>query len=100
MNSNAPGTASSHTITINSQEFFEVCVDSNMDAIEHHEIDISNVKSDAELFQKIWDSYFLSRGNGIRGLLLQPSDVQFVKVGFQYKENAITLEILSMFSLR
>lgn len=71
-----------------------------MDAIEHHEIDISNVKSDAELFQKIWDSNVLSCGNGIRGLLLQPSDVQFVKVSFQYEKTVITLEIFSMFSLR
>lgn len=71
-----------------------------MDAIEHHEIDISNVKSDAELFQKIWDSYVVSRGNGFRSLLLQPSDVQFVKVSVQHEEDIITLGILSMFSLR
>lgn len=56
-----------------------------MDAIEHHEIDISNVKSDAELFQKIWDSNVLSCGNGIRSLLLQPSDVHESEFSVQGK---------------
>ncbi|KAJ8116403.1 hypothetical protein OPT61_g2161 [Boeremia exigua] len=59
-------------------EFFEVCVSVGNHAIDHHEIDISRVDSDSELFELVWDRYNISRGRGLRRLFLRPSDVNFV----------------------
>lgn len=49
-------------------------------AIDHHEIDISNVESDSELFSRIWDRYNSSRGYGLRRIFLRPRNVDFVMV--------------------
>jgi hypothetical protein len=61
-------------------KYFEICVSKGNYAIDHHEIDISRMTSDSELFELIWDKYNLSRGSGLRRLFLRPSDVNFVLV--------------------
>ncbi|KAF2011334.1 hypothetical protein BU24DRAFT_354887 [Aaosphaeria arxii CBS 175.79] len=58
--------------------YFEVCVNIGNYAIDHHEIDISRVNSDSELFELIWDKYKVSRGIRLRRLFLRPRDVHFV----------------------
>ncbi|CAN9173620.1 unnamed protein product [Alternaria alternata] len=59
-------------------KYFEVCVSTGNHAIDHHEVDISRISSDNELFEMIWDKYNISRGIGLRRLFLRPSDVNFV----------------------
>ncbi|RYO66448.1 hypothetical protein AA0116_g2074 [Alternaria tenuissima] len=59
-------------------KYFEVCVSTGNHAIDHHEVDISRIRSDNELFEMIWDKYNISRGIGLRRLFLRPSDVNFV----------------------
>ncbi|KAH7335627.1 heterokaryon incompatibility protein-domain-containing protein [Pyrenochaeta sp. MPI-SDFR-AT-0127] len=61
-----------------SPRYFEVCINIGNYAIDHHEIDISRVTSDGELFELIWDKYNCSRGFGLRRLFLRPRDVHFV----------------------
>lgn len=61
-------------------KYFEVCVSTGNHAIDHHEVDISRINSDNELFEMIWDKYNISRGIGLRRLFLRPSDVNFVMV--------------------
>lgn len=61
-------------------KYFEVCVSTGNHAIDHHEVDISRISSDNELFEMIWDKYNISRGNGLRRLFLRPNDVNFVMV--------------------
>ncbi|KAL1801088.1 hypothetical protein ACET3X_001430 [Alternaria dauci] len=66
-------------VEINSPlKYFEVCVSTGNHAIDHHEVDISRISSDSELFEMIWDKYNISRGIGLRRLFLRPSDVNFV----------------------
>jgi hypothetical protein len=60
--------------------YFEVCVNTGNHKIDHFELDISNIRSDSELFEKIWDKYNASRGFGIRRFFLRPKDVHFVMV--------------------
>jgi hypothetical protein len=60
--------------------YFEVCVSTGNHAVDHHEIDISRITSDSELFELIWDKYNLSRGMGLRRVFLRPRDVNFVMV--------------------
>jgi hypothetical protein len=60
--------------------YFEVCVSKGNHAIDHHEIDISRITSDSELFELIWDKYNVSRGRGLRRVFLRPRDVNFVMV--------------------
>jgi hypothetical protein len=60
--------------------YFEVCVSKGNHAIDHHEIDISRITSDSELFELIWDKYNISRGSGLRRVFLRPRDVNFVMV--------------------
>lgn len=62
--------------------YFEVCVSTGNHAIDHHEIDISRITSDSELFELIWDKYNSSRGIGLRRLFLRPRDVNFVMVSY------------------
>lgn len=70
-----------HLVNITfSPRFFEVCINKGNHAIDHHEIDISEVTSDGELFELIWDKYKGSRGFGLRRLFLRPRDVHFVMV--------------------
>lgn len=64
-----------------SPRYFEVCINIGNYAIDHHEIDISRVTSDGELFELIWDKYNCSRGFSLRRLFLRPRDVHFVMVG-------------------
>jgi hypothetical protein len=63
-----------------SPRYFEVCINISNYAIDHHEIDISHVTSDSELFALIWDKYNSSRGIGLRRLFLRPRNVDFVMV--------------------
>lgn len=72
--------AASSKIHIHSSSFFEVCTNVGKHKINHHEIDISQVDSDNELFKKIWERYNTSRGVGLRRLFLRPSNVHFVEV--------------------
>jgi hypothetical protein len=65
--------------------YFEVWVSKGNYAIDHHEIDISRMASDSELFELIWDRYNLSRGAGFQRLFLRPSDVNFVIVSICHK---------------
>ncbi|KAH7082073.1 hypothetical protein FB567DRAFT_581517 [Paraphoma chrysanthemicola] len=68
-----------HIINVTfSPRFFEVCVNIGNYAIDHHEIDISKISSDGELFELIWDKYKCSRSFGLRRLFLRPRDVHFV----------------------
>ncbi|EHK97569.1 hypothetical protein M7I_6657 [Glarea lozoyensis 74030] len=69
----------SHIVHVTtSPKFFEVCINIGNFAIEHHEVDISHVSSDSELFALIWDKYNSSRGIGLRRLFLRPRNVDFV----------------------
>jgi hypothetical protein len=61
-------------------KYFEVCVSIGNHAIDHHEVDISRISSDSELFEMIWDKYNISRGISLRRFFLRPSDVDFVMV--------------------
>jgi hypothetical protein len=63
-----------------SPKYFEVCINIGNYAIDHHEVDITGVTSDSELFELIWDKYNSSRGIGLRRVFLRPRDVQFVMV--------------------
>jgi hypothetical protein len=63
-----------------SPKYFEDCVNIGNYAISHHDIDISHVTSDGELFEMIWERYNSSRGVGLRRLFLQPKNVHFVMV--------------------
>ncbi|KAG4428249.1 hypothetical protein IFR05_016268 [Cadophora sp. M221] len=75
--SSLPGTA--HVVNIAfSPKFFEVCINIGNHAIDHHEINISHISSDGELFEMIWDKYNLSRGIGLRRFFLRPRSVDFV----------------------
>ncbi|OCK74193.1 hypothetical protein K432DRAFT_398289 [Lepidopterella palustris CBS 459.81] len=67
-------------VTVDKHEstYFEVCTNIGNYAVGHFEIDISEVCTDGELFEKIWDTYNQSRGFGIRRLFLRPRDVHFV----------------------
>jgi hypothetical protein len=70
-----------HIVNIDfSPKYFEVCVNIGNYAIDHHEIDISRVTSDGELFELILDKYNSSRGIGLRRLFLRPQNVHFVMV--------------------
>jgi hypothetical protein len=62
-----------------SPRYFEVCIDIGNSAIDHHEIDISRVTSDSELFELIWDMYNSSRSR-LRRLFFETRDVHFVMV--------------------
>ncbi len=64
-------------------KFLEVCLDRPNYDIKHHEIEISKVGSDRELFEKIWDMYNSSRGIGLQRFFLRPRDVHFVVVNSQ-----------------
>jgi hypothetical protein len=78
--SNASPHTSDHVVDITFPPgYFEVCVSTGNFAIDHHEIDISRVTSDSELFELVWDKYNLSRG-GLRRLFLRPRDINFVMV--------------------
>ena len=71
----------SHIVNIAfSPKYFEVCINIGNYAIDHHEIDISRVISDGELFELIWNKYNSSRGIGLRRLFLRPRNVDFVMV--------------------
>ena len=70
-----------HIVNIGfSPKYFEVCINIGNYAIRHHEINISHVTSDSELFELIWDKYNESRGIGLRRLFLRPRNVHFVMV--------------------
>ena len=72
-----------HIVDIpDTRKYFELCVNIGNYAIEHHEIDISDVTSDSELFRRIWDKYNLSRWKRIwRRIFFQPRTIHFVMVG-------------------
>ena len=79
--SNSLGSIAPHVVDIRiSPKYFEVCVNIDNNDIDHHEIDISDVDSDGELFQRIWEKYNSKRGI-LRRLFLRPRDVHFVMVG-------------------
>jgi hypothetical protein len=69
-----------HIVNIFPPRYFEVCINIGNYAIDHHEIDISRITSDSELFELIWDKYNSSRGIGLRRLFLRPRSVHFVMV--------------------
>lgn len=71
----------SHTINVKVlPKFFEVCINIGNHEIDHQELDISEVTTDAELFSMIWNQYNASRGIGFRRLFLKPRNVHFVLV--------------------
>jgi len=79
--SNPSLSGATHIVNIAfSPKYFEVCVNIGNYAIDHHEIDISRVNSDSELFELIWDKYNSSRSIGLRRLFLRPRNVHFVMV--------------------
>jgi hypothetical protein len=61
-------------------KFFELCVTTEYQAVDFHELDISNIDTDGRLFEEIWHKYKESTGSGIEKLLLCPKYVDFVKV--------------------
>lgn len=70
-----------HIVNIDfTPKYFELCINIGNYAIDHHEIDISRVTSDGELFELIWDRYNSSRGIGLQRLFLRPRNVRFVMV--------------------
>ncbi|KAI8930890.1 hypothetical protein NX059_011905 [Plenodomus lindquistii] len=60
-------------------KYFEICVNIGNFAIDHHEVDISEVATDSELFELIWEEYNTSRGRGLRRLFLRPRNIHFVE---------------------
>ncbi|PSN74055.1 hypothetical protein BS50DRAFT_481151, partial [Corynespora cassiicola Philippines] len=77
--SNAHSSGASNIVNITTPlRYFEICVNVGNFAIDHHELDISQISSDSELFELIWDKYNSSRGKGLRRLFLRPRNVDFV----------------------
>ena len=73
--------SATHIVNVSfSPRYFEVCVNIGNYAIDHHEIGISRVTSDSELFELVWDKYNSSRGIGLRRLFLRPRSIDFVMV--------------------
>lgn len=60
--------------------FFEVCVNSGEHAVRLGEIDITSVRSDAELFSKIWTTYDSMKRNWPKKILVKPRGIHFVYV--------------------
>jgi hypothetical protein len=66
--------------TARNRRFFELCVNTGEIDICLGEIDITNVRSDGELFKKIYERYKDLRGYRIRRIFLKPVDVHFIHV--------------------
>jgi hypothetical protein len=63
------------------RSYFQLCVNTREHTISLGEIDVTNVETDGQLFEKIWKTYSDMRGHGIRRYFMKPSDIHFVQVG-------------------
>ena len=63
------------------RRFLEVCVNTGGYTITLGEIDVTDVRSDQELFHKIVGKYYNLRTPRFRRMLMKPVDVHFVFVG-------------------
>jgi hypothetical protein len=84
----APQTSGSHSSSPNEDipKYFEVCVRVGEHAVHLGEINISSVRTDDQLFDKIWETYRDIRGSNcwarVRSWFLKPDDVFFVYVSY------------------
>jgi hypothetical protein len=64
--------------------YFEICVNSGEYAVVLGEADVSSVKSDGELFDKIWSTYDRMRRSWLRKMFVKPRGIHFVYVSLSY----------------
>lgn len=81
INNTIPGMSGSETSLVE-KRFFELCVNTGGFEINLGEIDITDVKSDDELFKRINSKYREIRGHRVRRIFVKPVDVHFVRVSY------------------
>jgi len=62
------------------KRFFELCVNTGLFDIVLGEIDVTDVKTDGELFERIHQKYKRIRGHRIKRSFVRPTDIHFVQV--------------------
>lgn len=80
--------------------YFEICVNSREHAVVLSEVDVSSVKFDGELFDKIWSTYNGTRRSWWRKLFAKPCGVHFVYVSLSNLPTDPLLLILSLVGVR
>ncbi|OCL02886.1 hypothetical protein AOQ84DRAFT_348486 [Glonium stellatum] len=65
------------------QKFLEVCINTGQYTVSLGEINVSDIKSDGQLFEKINQRYHEMRGSHIRRILRKPVDIHFVRFSLQ-----------------
>ena len=71
------------------RRFLELCIDTGKYIISLGELDVSNIRSDSELFVFIHRKYRELRGSIFQRMFSQPIDIHFVKVREELNSNAI-----------
>ena len=79
-----PSHATYRQYLIDQPKYLELCINTGQYSTSLGEIDLSHVKSDGELFLKIWERYREMRPFRLRRIFSQPVDVHFVRVGFSH----------------
>ena len=76
---------SNHFSSLSVPAYFELCVIAGNHKVKLGEIDITNVKSDGELFKMIWNKYQQLRGAELKAIFVKPSNIHFVRVSYFVK---------------
>jgi len=85
------GGSSSQVISPAARKYFELCVNTGLLDIKLGEIDITDVTTDGQLFEKIRQRYERIRGHRMNRVFVRPTNIHYVKVNssfFQYSQHA------------